>query len=239
MRKNDRGESSGVGQLGQLVQIPGDSFELGHVVQMLAPHPFFDSSEFDQFADDLGGLLARLPGEEFQLKIQRRIEPGTDDVFLSLGGAQCRAPAPVKFSFHNKSILRLDQRDYVPTDGSKPVFVYENTNLPFPLLVGIWRSVRSAIGHTQLSSLRLDRDDLCDGLFHVTFAEQDTPADFVGFDFSAINSGCKGNEGNFQECSNLFTGKVMFRLLSSVGRLHLSHLFADGFSYHFGEPFNG
>lgn len=100
MGKNDRGESSGVGQLGQLVQVPGNSFELRHVVQMLAPHPFFDSAEFDQFADDLGGLLARLPGEGFQLKIQRRIEPCADDVFLSLGGAQCRAAAPVKFSFH-------------------------------------------------------------------------------------------------------------------------------------------
>ena len=131
MRKNDRGKSSCAGQLGQLVQVPGDSFELGHVVQMLASHPFFDSSEFDQFADDLGGLLARLPGEGFQLKIQRRIEPGTDDVFLSLGGAQCGAPAPVKFSFHSKSILRLDQRDHAPTDGSKPFFVYENTNLPY------------------------------------------------------------------------------------------------------------
>lgn len=100
MRKNDRGESAGIGQLGQLVQVPGDPFELRHVVQMLAPYPLFHSAEFDQFADDLGGLLARLPGEGFQLKIQRRIEPGTDDVFLSLGGAQCRTPAPVKLSFH-------------------------------------------------------------------------------------------------------------------------------------------
>lgn len=95
MRKNDRGETCGISQLGQLVQVPGDSFELGHVVQMFAPHPFFDSAEFDQFADNLGGLLARLPGEGFQLKIKRGIEPGADNVFLSLGGAQCRAPAPV------------------------------------------------------------------------------------------------------------------------------------------------
>ena len=88
MRKNDRCEPSGVGQLGQLVQVPGNPFELRHVVQMLAPHPFFHSAEFDQFADNLGGLFARLPGEGFQLKVQRRIEPGTDDVLLSLGGAQ-------------------------------------------------------------------------------------------------------------------------------------------------------
>ena len=100
MGKKDRREPSGVGQLGQLVQVPGDSFELRHVVQMLAPHPLFHSAEFDQFADDLSGLLTRLPGEGFQLKIQRRIEPGTDDVFLSSGGAQSRATAPVKFSFH-------------------------------------------------------------------------------------------------------------------------------------------
>lgn len=100
MRENDRGETSGVGQLGQLVQVPGDAFELRHVVQMLAPHPLFHSAEFDQFADNLGGLLVRLTGEGFQLKIQRRIESGADDVFLSLGGAQCRAPTPVKFSFH-------------------------------------------------------------------------------------------------------------------------------------------
>lgn len=100
MRKNDRSETSGVGQFGQSVQVAGDAFELGHTVEMLAPHPLLHSSASDQFADDLGGLLARLTGEGFQLKIRRRIEPGTDNVLLSLGGVQCRAAATVKFSFH-------------------------------------------------------------------------------------------------------------------------------------------
>lgn len=102
MRKDDRGESAGIGQFGQSVQVAGDAFELGHTVEMLAPHPLLHSAEFDQFADDLGGLFARLPGEGFQLKIQRRIESCADDVFLFLGGAQCRASAPVKFFFHRK-----------------------------------------------------------------------------------------------------------------------------------------
>lgn len=100
MRKNDRGETAGIGQLGQLVQVPGDAFELRHVIQMFAAHPLFDSAAPDQFPDDLGGLFARLTGEGFQLKIRRRIEPGADDVLLSLGGTQCRAAATVKFSFH-------------------------------------------------------------------------------------------------------------------------------------------
>ena len=102
MRKNDRGETSDVGQFGQSVQVAGDAFELGHTVEMLAPHPLLHSAEFDQFADDLGGLFARLPGEGFQLKIQRRIEPCADDVFLLSAFADFRASAPVKFSFHRK-----------------------------------------------------------------------------------------------------------------------------------------
>ena len=100
MRKNGRGEASSVGQLGQLVQIPGDSFELRHVIQMLPTHPLFHSAAPDQFADDLGGLLARLTGEGFKLKIERAVEPRADDVFLSLGGVHYWTAAPVKFSFH-------------------------------------------------------------------------------------------------------------------------------------------
>lgn len=69
VRKNDRCETSGISLPGQLVQVSGNAFELGHVAQMLAPHPFFHSAEFDQFADDLGGLFSRLAGEGFQLKI--------------------------------------------------------------------------------------------------------------------------------------------------------------------------
>lgn len=108
MRKNDRSETSGVGQLGQSVQVAGDAFELDHTVEMLAPYPLLHSAELDQFADDLGGLFTRLPGEGFQLKVQRRIEPCADDVFLLSAFADFRASALVVFSFHGEQFLRVN-----------------------------------------------------------------------------------------------------------------------------------
>lgn len=99
--------------------------------------------------------------------------------------------------------------------------------------------MRDARWHSQLSFLWFDRDDLRDGFFHVAFAEQDTPADFVGFEFTAIDSGCEGDEGNFQQCGDLFAGQVTICLLSSGDRLHLLHLFMHGFPDQVGKLFNG
>ncbi|MFQ8804877.1 MAG: hypothetical protein ACLR8Y_06905 [Alistipes indistinctus] len=70
-------------------------------------------------------------------------------------------------------------------------------------------------------------------------AEQDTSADFVGLDFTAIDSGGEGNEGNLEECGNLFAGQVTLCLLSSGDRLHLLHLFMHGFPDQVGKLFNG
>lgn len=99
--------------------------------------------------------------------------------------------------------------------------------------------MRHAHWHSQLAFLRFDRDNLSDGFFHVAFAEQDTPTDFMGFDFTAIDSGGKGNKGNSQKCGNLFAGQVTLCLLSSGDRLHLLHLFMHGFPDQVRKLFNG
>lgn len=123
--------------------------------------------------------------------------------------------------------------------GASPVFVYENTNLPFLFLIGIRQFLRLAIEHAQLPFWWFDWDDLCDGFFYVAFAEQDAPTDFMGFDFTAINSGCECNKGDFQKSCNLFPGEVMLVLLSSNRSLHLLHFFVYGFPDHFGKSFDG
>ena len=125
------------------------------------------------------------------------------------------------------------------TDGREAVFVYKNTNLPILFGVGIRQSVRDARWHSRLSFLWFDRDDLRDGFFHIALAEQNTPADFVGLDFTAIDSGGEGNEGNLEECGNLFAGQVTLCLLSSGDRLHLLHLFMHGLPDQVGKLFNG
>lgn len=123
--------------------------------------------------------------------------------------------------------------------GASPVFVYENTNLPFLFLIGIRQFLRRAIEHTQLPFWWFDRGDLCDRFFYVAFAEQDAPTDFMGLDFTAINSGRECNKGDFQKRRNLFTGEIMLVLLSSNRSLHLLHFFVYGFPDHFGKSFDG
>ncbi len=102
MRKNDRGETSEVGQFGQSVQVAGDAFELGYTVEMLAPHPLLHSAELDQLPDDFGRGVSGCSDEHSESQVMCGIKSCANDVFLLLGGAQCRASAPVKFSFHRK-----------------------------------------------------------------------------------------------------------------------------------------
>ena len=123
--------------------------------------------------------------------------------------------------------------------GAGPVFVYENTNLPFLFLIGIRQFLRRAIEHTQLPFRWFDWNDLCDRFFYVAFAEQDAPTDFMGLDFTAINSGRECNKGDFQKRRNLFTGEITLVLLSSNRNLHLLHFLVYGFPEHFGKSFDG
>lgn len=80
---------------------------------------------------------------------------------------------------------------------------------------------------------------MCDGFFYVAFAEQDAPTDFMGLDFTAINSGRECNKGDFQKRRNLFTGEIAVVLLSSNRNLHLLHFLVYGFPDHFGKSFDG
>lgn len=84
-----------------------------------------------------------------------------------------------------------------------------------------------------------NRDDLCDRFFYVAFAEQDAPTNFMGLDFTAINSGRECNKGDFQKSRNLFPGEIKLVLLSSNRSLHLLHFLVYGFPDHFGKSFDG
>lgn len=108
MRKNDRSETSGVGQFGQSVQVAGDAFELGHTVEMLAPHPFLHSAELDQLPDDFGRRVSGCSDEHSESQVVCGIESCADDVFLLSAFADFRASALVVFSFHGEQFLRVN-----------------------------------------------------------------------------------------------------------------------------------
>ena len=55
----DSRQTFGIGQPGQLVQIPGDAFQLGHEIQLFAGDPCSYRSSVYQLAQNLG---RRLPG---------------------------------------------------------------------------------------------------------------------------------------------------------------------------------
>lgn len=59
MPDSDSRQTFGVGQSGQLVQVAGDAFELGHEIQLFAGDPGPNCSAVDQLAQDFG---RRLPG---------------------------------------------------------------------------------------------------------------------------------------------------------------------------------
>lgn len=61
----------------------------------------------------------------------------------------------------------------------------------------------------------------------------------MGLDFTAINSGCECNKGDFQKRRNLFPGEITLVLLSSNRNLHLLHFLVYGFPDHFGKSFDG
>ena len=60
MPDSDSHQTSGVGQPGQLVQIPGDAFELGHEIQLFACDSRPYRSSVDQLAQDFGRRLSGL-----------------------------------------------------------------------------------------------------------------------------------------------------------------------------------
>ena len=59
----DSRQTFGVGQPGQLVQIPGNAFELGHEIQLFAGDSRPYRSSVDQLAQDFGWRLSDLAAE--------------------------------------------------------------------------------------------------------------------------------------------------------------------------------
>ena len=54
----DSRQTFGIGQPGQLVQISGDAFQLGHEIQLFAGDPRPYRSSVDQLAQDFGWRLS-------------------------------------------------------------------------------------------------------------------------------------------------------------------------------------
>lgn len=52
-----------MGKAGELVQVAGHAFELGHEIQMFAAQAFAYHSRPKQLSDDLGRTLARCAGQ--------------------------------------------------------------------------------------------------------------------------------------------------------------------------------
>ena len=59
----DSRQTFGIGQPGQLVQVAGNAFELGHEIQLFAGDPCFYRSSVDQLAQDFGWRLSGLAAE--------------------------------------------------------------------------------------------------------------------------------------------------------------------------------
>ena len=59
----DSRQTFGIGQPGQLVQIPGDAFQLGHEIQLFAGDPRPYRSSVYQLAQDFGWRLSGLAAE--------------------------------------------------------------------------------------------------------------------------------------------------------------------------------
>ena len=109
----------------------------------------------------------------------------------------------------------------------KSVTLHHLTFLSFPMVRPAW------------DNWWFEWGDLCDRFFYVAFAEQDAPTDFMGLDFTAINSGRECNKGDFQKRRNFFTGEIALVLFSSNRNLHLLHFLVYGFPDHFGKSFDG
>lgn len=64
----DSRQTFGIGQPGQLVQIPGDAFQLGHEIQLFAGDPRPYRSSVYQLAQDFGWRLSGLCGRGLKMR---------------------------------------------------------------------------------------------------------------------------------------------------------------------------
>ena len=79
MPDSDSRQTFGIGQPGQLVQIPGDAFQLGHEIQLFAGDPRPYRSSVDQLAQDFGRRLPCLAAKGRKAEFPFGTEPGADD----------------------------------------------------------------------------------------------------------------------------------------------------------------
>ena len=93
MPDSDSRQTFGIGQPGQLVQIPGDAFELGHEIQLFAGDACPNRSAVDQLAQDFGGRLSCFAAEGRKAEFPLGTEPCADDVFADASDADFRASA--------------------------------------------------------------------------------------------------------------------------------------------------
>ena len=93
MPDSDSRQTFGIGQPGQLVQIPGDAFELGHEIQLFAGDACPNRSAVDQLAQDFGGRLSCFAAEGRKAEFPLGTEPCADDVFADVADADFRPTA--------------------------------------------------------------------------------------------------------------------------------------------------
>ena len=85
MARGDGGESLGVGQPGQLVQIAGKTFELGEPFEVFTPQPLADRAVENQLPQHLGTRNAGRTGQSAELEVAGGVAPQGDAVLLFSG----------------------------------------------------------------------------------------------------------------------------------------------------------
>ena len=90
MARDDGGESLGVGQPGQLVQIAGKTFELCESFEMLTPQPLTDRAVENQLPQHLGARNTCRTGQGAELEVAGGVAPQGDAVLLFSGTSQRR-----------------------------------------------------------------------------------------------------------------------------------------------------
>lgn len=142
MPDSDSRQTFGVGQPGQLIQIAGDAFELGHEIQLFAGDPCSYRSAVDQLAQDLGRRLPCLAAKGRESEFPFGAEPGADDIFADAADADFRTSAlfAVCFfrCFHDKwfvSIFLFRPAGFYAGQRVRRSFRLRKHNLALPLLV--------------------------------------------------------------------------------------------------------
>ena len=93
MPYSDSRQTFGIGQPGQLVQVAGNAFELGHEIQLFAGDPCSYRSSVDQLAQDFGRRLPGLAAKGRESEFPFGAESCADDVFADAADADFRPTA--------------------------------------------------------------------------------------------------------------------------------------------------